>query len=190
MSDEPRSSVARRVYLPFALVAVVVVACDQLSKWWAVDRLSNGRSVHIIGSFEFRLASNTGMAFSLGTARGAIIGVVAVVIVVVLAVSARKVRSRGAVLLMGLISGGALGNLSDRLFRGSGHGFMGGGVIDFIALHWWPTFNIADSSVVVGGLLLAIWVYRDGASDPETEAEPRPLAVDDVDAAAGADVVE
>ena len=168
MSEPTTTSVARRVYLPFAAIALAAIALDQLTKQWAVSRLSNERAVHLVGSLELRLAFNKGMAFSQGTNRGPLIAAVGVGIVVFLAFYARTVQSRVAVLLMGLVAGGALGNISDRLFRSHGHGFLGGGVVDFIYLRWWPTFNVADSCVVVGGILLAIWIYRDGAPEQDS----------------------
>ena len=167
VNDSATSSVARRVYLPFVAIAAVVIAADQATKQWAVHRLSGGGSVHIVGSLEFRLAYNKGMAFSQGTSRGPLIAAVGFGIVAFLAIYARKAGSMPAVLLMGLVAGGALGNISDRVFRSAGNGFLGGSVVDFIYLRWWPTFNLADSCVVVGGILLAVWVYRDGAPDPD-----------------------
>jgi signal peptidase II len=66
----------------------------------------------------------------------------------------RTIASRAGAVALGLILGGALGNLADRAFRGSG--FFGGGVIDFIDVQWWPVFNVADSCVVIGGIMLVI----------------------------------
>ena len=77
------------------------------------------------------------------------IAVLALVVVGFLLWQGRTIASRAGAVALGLILGGALGNLADRAFRGGG--FFGGGVVDFIDLQWWPVFNVADSCVVVGG---------------------------------------
>lgn len=138
------------------IVAVSALIADQLTKWWAVNRLSRG-TIDVVGSLRLNLVSNTGTAFSLGSGRGlgpviALMGVVVVVVLVVMGGAAR--RTVGAV-AAGLVIGGALGNLADRAFRGD-HGFLHGAVIDFIDLQWWPIFNVADASIVVGAGLLAL----------------------------------
>jgi signal peptidase II len=135
-------------------VAVAVVAADQLTKWWAVERLSSG-PVHIIGSLDLELARNSGASFSLFQGKGFILALVAVVLIAVLAVMIWQAPTTGRAVALGLILGGAIGNLSDRLFRGD-HG----SVVDFVALHFWPTFNLADTCVVVGCGLLLISLVR------------------------------
>jgi signal peptidase II len=80
---------------------------------------------------------------------------VAVVLVVVLVVLAWRAPTAGRAAILGLILGGALGNLADRAFRND-HG----AVVDFIALHFWPTFNVADASIVVGCVLLLVALVR------------------------------
>lgn len=143
----------------------MVVALDQLTKSWAVARLSppNG-PIHVIGSLEMSLAHNTGMAFSKAQGGGPVIAVVALAIVGVLIWFAQAIHTRAGLVVVGLVIGGALGNVVDRLLRapapGQSGGFLRGAVVDFIALRWWPTFNLADSAVVVGGLLLALIAFR------------------------------
>jgi signal peptidase II len=132
------------------LVAAAVVASDQLTKTWAVDRLSRG-SIHIWGSLDLELQFNTGSAFSLAQGKAPILATVAVLLVGVLVVVVRRMPSNGLAASLGLIIGGALGNLADRIFR-----HHHGGVIDFVALHWWPTFNVADSCIVIGSLLTVL----------------------------------
>jgi len=78
-------------------------------------------------------------------------------VVVVLVTLARHVRSTALAVALGLVVGGALGNLTDRVVR-----HHGGAVVDFIALHFWPTFNVADSCIVVGGILAALLLWRAG----------------------------
>ncbi len=137
-------------------VALGVYALDQLSKSWAVDHLANGRTVELIGSLRLNLAFNSGAAFSQGTGIGPFIALLAIVVVVALLWTGRSATSRVSAVAVGMVVGGALGNLSDRLLREGPGGFFGGSVVDFIDLQWWPIFNVADSAVVVGGLLLVV----------------------------------
>ena len=164
-------------------VAVAVIALDQLSKRWALERLSGEQVIDLIGSLRFRLAFNTGMAFSKGSGSGAIIGVVALGIVTVLVLVARKVESKVQLVLIGIVMGGALGNVVDRLLRvgevgSSGTGFMSGAVVDFIDLQWWPVFNVADAAVVCGGIALAVLSARAPAEDAPADDAADPAAED------------
>ena len=136
-------------------VVVAVVLVDQLTKWWAVDRLSRG-SIHLIGTLDLQLSLNTGSAFSLLQGQDALLIVVAVVLVTGLFVLVWRAPTTARAATLGLVIGGALGNLSDRLFRGD-HG----AVVDFVALHFWPTFNVADASIVVGCGLLLVSLIRE-----------------------------
>lgn len=176
-------------------VALVVIVADQLTKQWALERLSGGQVIDLVGSLRFNLAFNTGMAFSKGSGSGSIIGVIALGIVAVLAFVARRVESKVQLALIGLVIGGALGNIVDRLSRvgeqgSTGQGFMSGAVVDFIDLQWWPVFNIADAAVVCGGIALALLSLRAPAeapdlTDPSGSADDadRSGPTDDVDAA-------
>jgi signal peptidase II len=139
-------------------VAAVVVLADQLTKSWAVSRLSHG-PIHVAGPLDFELQRNTGSAFSLFQGEAAVLVVVALILVGALLVMARRAPTAGRAVVFGLILGGALGNLADRLFRGDN-----GAVIDFVALHVWPTFNVADSCIVVGCVLLVVSLLRGGRS--------------------------
>ncbi len=139
-------------------VATVVVVVDQLSKSWAVSRLSHG-PIHLVGPLDLELQRNTGSAFSLFQGEAVVLVIVAVILVGVLLVMAGRAPTSGRAVVFGLILGGALGNLADRLFRGES-----GAVIDFIALHFWPTFNVADSCIVVGCVLLVVSLMRRGRS--------------------------
>lgn len=137
--------------------AVAVLLADQITKTVAVDHLSGG-PVHLIGPFSFALAYNSGVAFSIGS--GLTLPIILVVIVVVAMVFwlSRGVPSVPMSVALGLILGGATGNLSDRLFRNHG-----GAVVDFIASRVWPTFNVADASIVIGAALLGIVYWRDAS---------------------------
>jgi signal peptidase II len=143
----------RRLLVAVAVVVAVVVA-DQLTKWWAVTRLTGG-SIHVIGTLDFQLSRNTGASFSLFQGESFVLVPVAVVLVGVLLVMAWRAPSAGRAAILGLILGGALGNLADRFFRHD-HG----AVVDFVALHFWPTFNVADASIVVGCILVLISLVR------------------------------
>ncbi len=135
-------------------VAAVVVAADQVTKSLAVSHLH--RPEHVIGPFGLALGYNSGSAFSLFTGRSAVLAAVAVVLVGVLVVAAWwSARPRVAVAL-GLVLGGALGNLADRVFRG-----RHGSVVDFITFPHWATFNVADSCITVGVVLLVLFLWRD-----------------------------
>jgi signal peptidase II len=136
-------------------VAALVVAADQLTKAWAVNALDDGHDIDVVWTLRFHLTMNGGMAFSQGRGLGPVIGVVAIVVVAVLLISLRRTGSTVAAVAVGLVVGGAAGNIVDRLFR-SGDGFLTGQVIDFIDLQWWPVFNVADAAVVIGGILLLL----------------------------------
>jgi signal peptidase II len=135
-------------------IAVVVVAADQLTKSWATDRLAHG-PIHVVWKLDLQLTYNSGSAFSLAQGWAPLLAAVAVVAVVLLVRAIGRTRSTALAVALGLVVGGALGNLTDRVLR-SHHG----AVVDFVALHFWPTFNVADASIVVGGILAAALVWR------------------------------
>jgi len=133
-------------------VATVVTIFDQLTKTWAVNALDDGRIVHVVSTLRMNLTYNSGMAFSQGQGIGPVIGVLALLVVAVLTLSLRKSSDWRRLLATGLIIGGAVGNILDRVFRGTGK--FHGSVVDFIDLQWWPIFNVADMGVMVGAALL------------------------------------
>ena len=145
-------------------VAAATLALDQLSKTWAVEVLGDGRVIDLVGSLRLRLTLNFGSAFSLTDSRGPLISLLALVVVVVLLRTGRNATRPVMALALGLVVGGAVGNLIDRAFR-AGDGLLGGGVVDFIDLQWWPVFNVADSAVVVGAILLFVAQWRETAPD-------------------------
>jgi signal peptidase II len=156
IADPPAATAERRggIWLA-AATAVVVIVLDQLTKAWAVDALDDGRIIHVIWTLQFNLTFNSGMAFSQGQGAGPIVGVIALGVIVALLVSLGRTSSVLGAVATGMIVGGALGNVIDRLFRSDG-GFLQGEVVDFIDLQWWPVFNIADIGVTVGGVLLIV----------------------------------
>ncbi len=145
---------SRASIVPSLVIAVVWALLDQLSKRWALTHLSDGHVDHLFWTLRFNLTRNSGMAFSRGQGFGPILGALALVVVVGLLVSLRRTDSRLGQIGVGLVIGGAIGNLTDRLFRDAG--WLRGSVIDFIDPQWWPLFNVADIGIVVGGILLVI----------------------------------
>jgi signal peptidase II len=144
-----------------AAVGAGLLVVDQLSKHWALNRLSEGRVVEVVGSLQLLLTWNTGASFSIGSERelGPYIALLALVVVAWLLWSGHSATRLGAV-AAGMVTGGALGNLVDRALRsgpaGAEAGFLGGAVVDFIDLQWWPIFNVADVGVVGGAVLLVL----------------------------------
>lgn len=142
---------AHRLVIP--AVAAVVVAADQTTKTWALHHAYPPR--HVVGTLYWWLTFNPGAAFGLGRGVTPVVeAVVVALIVVLLAMSGRASRHATPLMAlgMGLLLGGAFGNLADRLFR-----HHHGDVIDFIrAVSWWPIFNLADVSIVVGVIILVL----------------------------------
>lgn len=136
-------------------IALAVIALDQLTKHWAVTSLGTDREIDLFWTLRLNLAFNNGMAFGQGQGFGPVIAVIATVVIVYLLVSLQTEASRMGTIGMGLLIGGAAGNLIDRLFRGD-DGFLQGGVVDFIDLQWFPIFNIADIAINVGAALLIL----------------------------------
>jgi signal peptidase II len=135
------------------LVAAAVVVIDQATKAWALEALDD-RDIHVLWTLQFNLARNSGMAFGRGTGIGPIIGVVALVVVAALLVSLRRQANVMSTVAVGLVAGGAAGNVIDRLFRSPG--WLRGEVVDFIDFQWWPIFNVADMGITIGGLMLVL----------------------------------
>lgn len=148
------------------LIAVVVVALDQLTKHWAVNSLGDGVARHVVWTLRWNLSFNSGMAFSRGQGAGPVIGALAFVVIALLLVSLRQAGSRISAVALGLVIGGAAGNLADRVFRG--RGWLRGSVVDFIDLQWWPIFNVADVAITVGGPLLLLSAYLASRQDAST----------------------
>ncbi len=122
---------------------------DWVTTTLAVDHLHDVR--HVWGPFGLALTFNSGFAFSLFSGRAAAVTVLLCLGVVVLAVIVAHVRTVPMALGAGLVLGGAVGNLSQRIFGGHG-----GRVPDFITLEHWPTFNVADACVTVGVVVVVV----------------------------------
>ncbi|MEH0927384.1 signal peptidase II [Micromonospora sp. CPCC 205558] len=131
------------------LIAAVVLAADQLTKYWAESALSDGQTITVLGDLlQLRLVYNPGAAFSIGSAYTWIFAVFAAAAVVAVTVVARRVTSRGWAVALGLVLGGAATHLLDRLFREPG--FARGHVVDFIDYAGFFVGNVADIALVVG----------------------------------------
>ncbi|MFA5883894.1 MAG: signal peptidase II [Acidimicrobiia bacterium] len=139
-------------------IVLGVVALDQLTKLWAVDRLADG-PVDVLGSdIGFRLSRNSGGAFSIFQGFTPFLALLAVLLTVILVRAVARTDDRLMLVALALVLGGALGNLVDRLFRSPG--FLRGEVVDFIGVKSFPTFNVADSAITIGAVLLLVAVLR------------------------------
>lgn len=154
------------------LVAAIVIAVDQLTKHWALNALADDHTIDLFWTLRFNLAFNTGMAFSSGDGFGPFVPILAIGVVVVLLISVGRSSSPWYSLAVGLVIGGALGNVSDRLFRGEGG--LHGAVVDFIDPQWFPIFNVADIGVTVGGALLLITSLREPAPADSNQPGDQP----------------
>ncbi len=134
--------------LAFAIAAVVVVL-DLLTTWVAINHLHAIR--HLWGPFGLALTFNSGFAFSLFSGRALLVTVLLCVGVAVLAWAVAQARTVPMAVGAGLVLGGAVGNLCERIFGGHG-----GRVPDFITLDYWPTFNLADACVTVGVVIVIV----------------------------------
>jgi signal peptidase II len=154
-SVPPRRSHAR---LLLALAAAVLVL-DIGTKLLVVATLSDRPPVRLLGGVVYLTETrNTGAAFSFAAGATVVFTLIAVAVAAVIVRSARRLYSTGWAVALGLVLGGAVGNLLDRVFRDPG--FLRGGVVDFIQVGWWPIFNLADSAIVCGGFLGALLAFR------------------------------
>jgi signal peptidase II len=157
--SSPNAPVARTGPTRWVIVGVLaIVAIDQLTKSWAVSSLATGPKAVIGDTVEFNLTRNGGSAFSRFQGITPILAVGAIIVTVVLIRVLRRTTDRLLVIGLVLVLGGALGNLMDRIFRTPG--FMRGHVVDFVAVGWWPVFNVADSCVTIGAILLILRSLR------------------------------
>jgi signal peptidase II len=141
------------------LTAVAVYAADQLTKAWALRTLTPGESVDVVGHLiRLQLIRNPGAAFSLGDDATWLLTLIACVVLVVIITTARRLGSRGWAWGLGLLLGGSVGNLTDRLLRAPGPGR--GHVVDFIDYFGWFIGNVADIAIVGAAALIAVLALR------------------------------
>lgn len=152
--QRPREPAPRRLRLLLS-VAAIVLALDVVTKVLAVKLLPPGQPVPIIGdTVTWTLVRNSGAAFSMATGYTWMLTLIATGVVVGIFWMGRRLVSPWWAVGLGLILGGAMGNLVDRFFRAPGP--LRGHVVDFLSVGWWPVFNVADPSVVGGAILLVV----------------------------------
>jgi signal peptidase II len=138
---------------------VGIVLLDQVTKAVVVATLADGPLSIIGDTVELRLSRNPGGAFSLLTGFTPLLAVLAVIVAVVLVRVAQRMTDPVMVVALSLVLGGAIGNLLDRVFRSPS--FLRGEVVDFIRVGGFPSFNVADSAITIGAVLLVVWGWRD-----------------------------
>jgi signal peptidase II len=154
-------------------VAVLVLAADIVSKVIVVATLSDRTPIRLLGGLlTLRLTRNPGAAFSIGTSMTIVFTAIAVGVIIFIVRSARRIYSLPWAVALGLLLGGAMGNLADRIFRAPGP--FRGWVVDWIELPHWPVFNLADSAIVCGGVLMVLLATRGHRLDGTTQAAPPP----------------
>jgi signal peptidase II len=151
--------VRRRRVAVLLAVAAFAYLLDLSSKLFVVAHLEHHAPVEVFGTWlQLEVIRNRGAAFGVGQAMTVVFTVIAAVVIVVIARLARKLYSAPWAVALGLLLGGALGNLTDRVFRSPGN--LQGAVVDFIAPAHFAVFNLADSSIVCGGILIVILSFR------------------------------
>ena len=140
-------------------VAVFVIAADVISKAIVVAKMATHPSIRLLGGLlTITLTRNGGAAFSIGTSMTIVFTAIALGVIVYILRTARNLRSIGWAIALGLLLGGATGNLLDRIFRAPAP--FQGHVVDWIQLPHWPVFNLADSSIVCAGVLVVLLALR------------------------------
>ena len=150
------------------VVALIWLILDQATKVLAVELLENQGRVIDLGVMDLNTIRNSGGAFGIPGLPGMFVVVTIVVLVLVIRALPKTDRLSLA-LAYGLVCGGALGNVADRLFRTPG--FPSGAVVDFFDLRWWPIFNIADIGIVTGALAIAILMTLIEREQKQAEAQ-------------------
>lgn len=162
-TDAPAPVRAPRTRLLLAVAAAVLLA-DLVTKLVVVATIDRGEDIRLLGGGLYLThLRNTGAAFSFAEGFTVVFTLIALAVVVVIVRTARRLFSTGWAVTLGLVLGGAVGNLIDRVFREPG--FLRGGVVDFLSVFGpdgevWPVFNIADSAIVCGGVLGAVLALR------------------------------
>ena len=143
-------------YAVLAATALGVIILDQLTKELALSGLADGPVDLIEGALTLRLTFNSGGAFGLLQGLPGFFLVATLVVVVAILLWVRRIEDVRWMVPLGMVLGGGIGNVIDRVVRETG------GVVDFIDLHWWPVFNLADASIVIGVALILLLSARSG----------------------------
>jgi signal peptidase II len=158
---------ARSITLALYAAAVVVYVLDRVTKLWAEAALAGRPPIEVVaGVLSLNYTTNSGGAFGLGRSAPWVFAGATVLVSAVIVLVSFRLERRPLAVALGLILGGALGNLTDRVLNGPG---LSGSVTDFIDLQVWPVFNLADGAIVTGAVLLAISSAR--REEPEGTAE-------------------
>jgi signal peptidase II len=151
-AEPPTRAGPARVYLSLGITALLVVIADQVTKQLALSGLADGPVDLIAGALTLRLTFNSGGAFGVLQGWPGLFLLATAVVVAVILMWVRRLEDPRWALPLGMVLGGGLGNVFDRIFRDTN-----GQVVDFIDLHWWPVFNLADASIVIGvGVVLVL----------------------------------
>lgn len=157
-------------YVYFILLSVGTIIADRLTKLWIVRLLPvPGQEIHVLGTaLSFTHVHNTGGAFGLFSNFNFLFVIVGILVPVLILIFFRKLLGKGVgwSIGTGLILGGAVGNLIDRLLYGH--------VIDFIDVHFWPIFNVADIGITVGIGILFLLILREGNEEKKEESAQGP----------------
>lgn len=171
MAEQPR----RRTLLWPLLVALLIYVLDRVSKFFVVRYIPLGESIPVLGSFlQLTHIQNTGISFGQLPQFSSVIAILVLIVVIALVVGYRHLltSTRWANAAVGLVLGGAVGNLTDRIVTGLQHGLDETYVVDFLQLPYWAIFNVADSAITVGGILLGVYfVFCQGRTEAHAEEE-------------------
>jgi signal peptidase II len=151
-----------------AAIVVGILVLDQLTKAWVVATRSDSPLSIIGDDVQINLTRNSGGAFSLFTNATVVLAVLAIGLSIFLVRAVQKARDWLTVIALSMVLGGALGNLTDRIVRSPG--FLRGHVVDFVQVGTFPTFNVADSAITIGAILLVIAAFRESSRTPDEHA--------------------
>jgi signal peptidase II len=156
---EGRTALTVRTWRTLFSVAWFVWILDLATKIWAVSALSHRPNIKVVGSFfQLTFVRNSGAAFSFATGGTIFLSLFALVVLAVIFYYSPKITSKGWAVVLGLVMGGIIGNLIDRIFREPG--LLRGHVIDWMQLPHWPIFNIADSAIVIAAFISMVLSAR------------------------------
>lgn len=159
LQAEGRTALTVRVWRTLLGVAWLIWLSDLATKIWAVSSLSHRGAVKILGSFfQLNFVRNSGAAFSFAPGATLLLSFFGIAVLIGILYYTPIITSKGWAVVLGLVMGGILGNLTDRVFREPG--LLRGHVIDWMQLPHWPIFNIADSAIVVAAFISMVLTAR------------------------------
>ncbi|MEI6551651.1 MAG: signal peptidase II [Actinomycetes bacterium] len=159
MQAEGRTALTVRTWRTLFSVAWFVWILDLATKIWAVSALSHRPNIKVVGSFfQLSFARNSGAAFSFAEGGTIFLSLFSLIALAVIFYYSPRITSKGWAVVLGLVMGGIIGNLIDRIFREPG--LLRGHVIDWMQLPHWPIFNIADSAIVIAAFISMVLTAR------------------------------